>query len=168
MSKNSKNLGFRGWFYFREGWTGYFAFSLSAMNTLVVTYFLAIERYPVLETIFPNFSQYVLIISAVGIPSLIAIGYSHWKKTAARKAEVDISYEINPYVMRIIVNSELLLKINLKFERIIQLYSTGTMSKEHEQELKELQQELQDFISSRHFSHDTRDDWKYFSQHEKV
>ena len=39
--------------------------------------------------------KYVLIVSAIGIPLLVYIGYAHWKKTAARKAEVDIFYELN-------------------------------------------------------------------------
>ena len=53
MSKN--NLGFRGWYYFRTGWSTYFAFILAAINTLTVTYFLAIENYPSLKSIFPQF-----------------------------------------------------------------------------------------------------------------
>tara|TARA_B100000749_G_scaffold166733_1_gene128113 strand:+ start:57 stop:191 length:135 start_codon:yes stop_codon:yes gene_type:complete len=41
-----KNLGFRGWFYFRTGWATYFAFMVAAVNALTVTFFLAIEKYP--------------------------------------------------------------------------------------------------------------------------
>ena len=66
----NKNLGFRSWYYFRMGWSTYFAFIFAAINTLTVTYYLAIERVPVLVTIFPNFVQYVLIISCIGIPLL--------------------------------------------------------------------------------------------------
>ena len=47
------NLSFRGWFYFRMGWATYFAFIFAAINTLTVTYFLAIENYPFLTIIFP-------------------------------------------------------------------------------------------------------------------
>ena len=97
----SKNTGFRGWFYFRQGWSNYFTFLMAATNTLTVTYFLAIERYPVLVAIFPNFMQYVLIASAIGIPLLVLVGYAHWKRTSARKAEVDIFYEVNPYIVRV-------------------------------------------------------------------
>ena len=49
-----QNIGFRAWFYFRAGWTTYFAFIFAAINTLTVTYFLAIENYPSLNNIFPN------------------------------------------------------------------------------------------------------------------
>ena len=50
-----KNLSFRGWYYFRTGWSTYFAFILAAINTLTVTYFLAIENYPSLKLVFPSF-----------------------------------------------------------------------------------------------------------------
>ena len=111
-----KNTGFRGWFYFRQGWSNYFTFLMAAVNTLTVTYFLAIERYPVLVAIFPNFMQYVLIASAIGIPLLVLVGYAHWKRTSARKAEVDIFYEVNPYIVRVLVNTEMVVQMNLKFE----------------------------------------------------
>ena len=53
-----QNIGFRGWFYFRQGWTTYFAFIFAAINTLTVTYFLAIQEYPFLNEIFPTFIHY--------------------------------------------------------------------------------------------------------------
>ena len=37
------------------GWGTYFAFIFAAINTLTVTYYLAIENYPVLKAIFPSF-----------------------------------------------------------------------------------------------------------------
>ena len=45
----SRNRGFRGWYYFRMGWSTYFAFMFAAINTLTVTFYLAIEKYPGLE-----------------------------------------------------------------------------------------------------------------------
>ena len=76
-----KNLGFRGWYYFRQGWSLYFAFIFAAINTLTVTYFLAIERIPFLTTIFPSFIHYVVITSSVAIPILVLVGYAHWKNS---------------------------------------------------------------------------------------
>ena len=72
-----KNLPFRSWFYFRQGWGTYFAFIFVAINTLVTTYYLAIREIPTLNVIFPFFINYVLIVSAIGIPLLIATGYLH-------------------------------------------------------------------------------------------
>ena len=89
---------YRIWYYFRNGWSIYFAFIFGAINTLVVTYYLAIERYPFLEAIFPNFIQYVVIIVSIGIPLLILIGYAHWKRTPAYRSEADIWMESNPYL----------------------------------------------------------------------
>lgn len=162
----SKNTGFRGWFYFRQGWSNYFTFIMAATNTLVVTYYLAIERYPVLVSIFPTFIQYVLIIVAIGIPLLVFVGYAHWKKTAARKAEVDIFYEVNPYIMRAIVNTELMLKLNLKLSKLLIKSQNNKASSDDEiKELLDLQKELLDFTSSRKFRN--KDDWKFFSNIDK-
>ncbi len=49
-----RNIGYRAWFYFRMGWSTYFAFILAAINTLTVTYFLAIENYSELMAVFPS------------------------------------------------------------------------------------------------------------------
>ena len=60
------DLGYRAWYYFRNGWSIYFAFVFGAVNTLVVTYYLAIERVPILKEIFPSFVYYVAIAVALG------------------------------------------------------------------------------------------------------
>ena len=157
----SKNTGFRGWFYFRQGWANYFTFIMAATNTLVVTYYLAIERYPALVSIFPNFIQYVLIIVAIGIPLLVSVGYAHWKKTSARKAEVDIFYEVNPYFVRVLVNTELMLKLNLKLnELLIKSQQNEKLSDAEIRELAHIQKELIDFTSSRKFRN--KDDLQFF------
>ena len=79
MGKN--NLMFRAWYYFRQGWSIYFAFIFAAINTLTVTYFLAIDNYPSLKSIFPSFEQYVVILVVIGVPLLVTVGYAHYKKT---------------------------------------------------------------------------------------
>ena len=116
-----ENFGYRAWFYFRQGWSTYFAFLFAAINTLTVTYFLAIEEYPVLNSIFPSFLAYVLIIVTIAIPLLILIGYIHFKRSNAFKAEADINIEANPHFNRLLKNTELLfptliqlLEINVK------------------------------------------------------
>ena len=102
------SVSFRGWYYFRMGWATYFAFIFAAINTLTVTYYLAIEKYPVLTGIFPNFVQYVLIIAGIGIPILVIVGYVHYKRTQAFKSEADVLVESNPYQRRNIVNIQLI------------------------------------------------------------
>ena len=148
-----RNTGFRFWFYFRSGWSSYFAFIFAAINTLVVTYYLAIERYPFLESIFPNFIQYVLIMVLVGIPLLILVGYSHWKRTPAYRSEADIWMESNPYQARMLVNSEILLKLNFKLTELIIKQSKNEKASDDElAEITKLQKELSEFSTSRTFS----------------
>ena len=93
--------GFRFWYYFRSGYGTYFAFILAATNTLTVTYYLAIEKFPGLQEIFPSFGQYILVMACVGIPLLIVIGYIHYKRTAAYSSEMDVQIEANPYVYKL-------------------------------------------------------------------
>ena len=147
-----KHRGFRGWFYFRMGWSTYFAFIFAAINTLTVTFYLAIEKYPQLEFIFPTFFHYIVIICSIGAPALIMIGYVHFKRTAARRAEMDVSYETNPYVARTLVNTQIILSLNLKLSEIILKLSTEEkLSKEEIVNVRKLQDELNDFVSQRTF-----------------
>ena len=92
---------FRAWFYFRQGWTAYFAFIMAAINVLTVTYFLAIENYPVLQAIFPTFGHYIIIVIGTGVPLLVLVGYFHYKRSQAYAAEADINIEANPYWYKI-------------------------------------------------------------------
>lgn len=95
--RKSKKIPFRAWYYFRMGWSTYFAFIFAAINTLVVTYYLAIEKIPSLVIIFPSFGTYVTIMTLIGIPLLVFFGYLHFKRTYAFSSEQDISVEANPY-----------------------------------------------------------------------
>jgi len=162
-----KNLGFRFWFYFRSGWSSYFAFIMAAINTLTVTYFLAIERYPLLEAIFPTFIQYIIIVSMIGIPLLVFVGYAHWKKTPAYRSEADIWVESNPYQARVLVNSELLLKLNLKLtEMVIKQSKNEKMSEAELDEISKLQKEFSEFDKQRTLSN--KKDIEYFKKTYKM
>ena len=148
-----KTLPFRSWFYFRMGWSTYFAFIFAAINTLTVTYFLAIERYPELTAIFPNFIQYVLIITIIGIPLLIVVGYVHYKRTLAYRAEVDVSVEANPYQLRNIVNNAINVELALRmYEMILKLSKNQKLTENEIAELTETHKELLDFNTSRSFT----------------
>lgn len=148
-----QNLGFRFWFYFRSGWSSYFAFALAALNTLTVTYYLAIENYPVLQAIFPSFLQYVLIIVSIGIPLLILVGYAHWKRTPAYRSEADIWMESNPYQARMLVNSEMLIKLNLRLiELIVKQSKNESISDDELNEIMEIQKEFTKHSDERTFA----------------
>jgi hypothetical protein len=96
-----KKLPFRAWFYFRQGWGTYFAFVLAAVNTLTVTYYLAIDKAPFLQELFPSFTIYILFTVCVGIPILIFIGYIHYKKSPSFSSESDITVESYPYYYKL-------------------------------------------------------------------
>ena len=148
-----QNLGFRFWFYFRSGWSSYFAFMLAALNTLTVTYYLAIEKYPLLQTIFPSFFQYVLIIVSIGVPVLILVGYAHWKRTPAYRSEADIWMESNPYQARMLVNSEMLMQINLKLlNLLIKQSKNESISDDELDTIIKLQKELTKHSEERTFA----------------
>ena len=149
--KNSPS--FRGWYYFRMGWATYFAFIFAAINTLTVTYFLAVEKYPVLVGIFPNFLQYVVIMGAIGIPILILAGYVHYKRTQAFKSEADVLVESNPYQRRNIVNIQMILELMLKTNAM--LLKLTKNEKINEDELNEIiknQEKIEKFTKDRTFS----------------
>ena len=145
-----QNIGFRGWFYFRQGWTTYFAFIFAAINTMVVTYYLAIENIPVLKTIFPTFYAYLAITASLGIPLLIFIGYAHQKKTASYKAEADIYYESNPHALRTYNDVELLLQLNLKLVNLsIVDFQKNNVSHEKLNELIDIKNEIETYFNQR-------------------
>ena len=146
-------LAFRSWYYFRMGWSTYFAFIFAAINTLTVTYFLAIERYPELSVIFPSFPQYVLIITIIGIPLLVLVGYVHYKRTLAFRSEVDVVLESNPYQLRNVVNNTINVKLTLKmYEMILKLSQNQKLTENEIEELTKSHKEIQDLDASRSFA----------------
>ena len=145
-----KNIWFRSWYYFRTGWSTYFAFILAAINTLTVTYFLAIDNYPVLKAVFPSFEQYIVIIVSIGIPLLVLIGFVHFKRTQAFKSEVDVLIESNPYQRRNTVNAELNLRLNLKIlAMMLKISKKESFSESEIQEIGELSDEIKNLSEKR-------------------
>ena len=145
-----KNIGFRSWYYFRTGWATYFAFILAAINTLTVTYFLAIDNYPVLKAVFPSFEQYIVIIVSIGIPLLVLIGFVHFKRTQAFKSEVDVLIESNPYQRRNTVNGEVNLRLNLKIlAMMLKISKKESFSESEIQEIGELSDEIKNLSEKR-------------------
>jgi len=139
----SQNLVFRSWFYFRTGWQTYFAFILAAINTLTVTYFLAIENYPSLKTVFPSFEIYILITASIGIPLLVLIGFVHFKRSHSFKSEADVLIESNPYQRRNTVNSEIILRLNLQLmSTLLKVAKKEDLSEEEIEEITQLHDEI--------------------------
>ena len=154
---------FRAWYYFRQGWTTYFAFVFAAINTLTVTYYLAIEKIPELQMIFPSFSQYVILVATTGIPLLVIIGYAHFKRTMAYKSEAAVGIESNPYGIRSLINSEINLKLNLHILQILMNNSKNlNLSEKEITEMKSLYNELLEYTKERSLTN--KRDLKYFKE----
>ena len=156
-----RNLAFRSWYYFRMGWATYFAFIFAAVNTLTVTYFLAIESYPVLKEVFPSFMHYIVIVSLVGIPLLATIGYVHFKKSPSFRAESAVSYESNPWALRDLVNSEYNLVLSMKMlQMITKLSKNESLNVDELDGIQKLEKELKEFMENR--TGDNKKDLEYF------
>ena len=139
----SRFLIFSSWFYFRTGWQTYFAFILAAINTLTVTYFLAIENYPSLKTVFPSFEIYILIIVSIGVPLLVLVGFVHFKRSHSFKSEADVLIESNPYQRRNTVNSEIILRLNLQLmSTLLKVAKKEDLSEEEIEEITQLHDEI--------------------------
>ena len=150
-----KNLGFRGWFYFRTGWATYFAFIVAAINALTVTFFLAIESYPSLSMIFPTFFHYIVIVVGIGVPILVLVGYVHFKKSKSFRAEADVLIETNPHLRRILQNTEVLLPSYLKLiELVVKLSENKKLTDNELTEVSKLQDKLSNHIDKREVSID--------------
>ena len=163
----SKYPGFRAWFYFRQGWSVYFAFIFAAINMLTVTYFLAIENYPTLKEVFPSFEQYILIVALIGVPLLASVGYAHYKKTPSFRAEADIWMESNPYQARVLINSQFSLSLNLKMINLItKLSNNEKISRVELDELKELQKKFEGHLDKRTISN--KKDQLFFRENYKL
>ena len=162
-----EKLPFRAWFYFRQGYGLYFAFLFAGINTLTLTYFLAIENYPLLKDVFPSFAHYVIILVGIAVPVLVTVGYLHFKRTPAYRSETGIMQETNPYARRNLVNSEMNLQINLEVLKIIiELSRNGKIEKTQMDKILKLKDELANYHASRSFTGDT--DMKYLRRLQKT
>jgi hypothetical protein len=140
-----RQLPFRAWFYFRQGWGTYFAFVLAAVNTLTVTYYLAIEKAPILQEIFPSFIFYIIFTVSIGIPLLIGVGYIHYKKTPSYTSEADITVESYPYYYKLTpgFDREVVFPLWMMMTKMMKTMASGEKFTDNElKEIDELQKKL--------------------------
>ncbi len=149
---STNSLPFKLLYYFRGGWGMYFAFIFAAINTLTVTYFLAIENYPALKAVFPSFEIYLLTMLAIGVPLLTMIGYTHYKRSPAYSSEAGIMLSANPYTRRALINSELNVELNIKISEILVKISNKEDTKNEMLELKTIHDKINEFVNERKFS----------------
>ena len=109
---------FRSWYYLQLGWQIYFSIIFAFINIITVLYAFVISDLVILQNVFPSYATFAIFISIV-IPILCVIfGYKHIK-SRARRAEVDIRYEVDPYQIRRTVNSQLILESHLILNKLI-------------------------------------------------
>ena len=159
----SKTPLFRAWFYFRSGWSLYFAFIFAAINTLTVTYYLAIDKIPLLLGLFPTFVHYIAWTVFVGIPILILIGFIHFKRSPAFRSDATIGFEANPFVRRNLINSEITLELNFMMLDILSGLSINEkLTEDQLNKIQESKNLLSDFINKRSIKNNK--DLEYFKK----
>jgi len=140
---------FRYWFYLRQGYITYFNFLFAGVNTLTVTYYLAIENIPSLKAVFPSFIEYIIIIVTVGVPLLVITGFAHFKRSAAYKSEQEIAIESNPWVYKLppghqkMVNFPNQLMLNTL---MLKLLTNEKITEDEIKKMKELQKQMKHLI----------------------
>ena len=109
---------FRSWYYLQLGWQMYFSIIFAFINIITVLYAFVVSDLVILQNVFPSYVTFAVFISIL-IPILCVIfGYKHIK-SRARRAEVDIRYEVDPYQIRRTVNSQLILESHLILNKLI-------------------------------------------------
>ncbi len=143
-----ENFGFRVWYYFRVGWSTYFALLFAGINTATVTYFLAIEKVPILESIFPTFLHYVGISMIIILPLLVSVGWFHYRRSAAYGSEAEVQLENNPYMYKLPLgwHKDIWFPTMLKMtEFMIKSSNNEKLDDQSISEIKELQEKI-DFL----------------------
>ena len=135
------------------GWGVYFTFLFAGINTLTVTYYLAIENIPTLKDIFPSFTTYVLVLVIVGIPLLVVVGWIHYRRTAAYSAEAEVYVESNPYYYRAAPGwqKEVVFPAFLQItEMLLKSSKNEKLTEEDIKKIKDLQEKLNILINGGH------------------
>ena len=144
---------FRLWQYFRIGWATYFGFLFAATNTIVVTYYLAIDNMPFLQGIFPTFAHYVIMITLIGLPILIGAGYIHFKRSAGFRSEADIAIETNPHARRNLLNTEVIVAAYLfSNDLMMKILKDEKLTDEEMKKFAELQEKIKEYFKRRTIS----------------
>ena len=122
---------------------------MAAINVLTVTYFLAIENYPVLQAIFPTFGHYIAIVVGIGVPLLVLVGYFHYKRSQAYAAEAEINIEANPYWYKIPPgwNREVVFPLYLNMINLmLKMSKNEKLTTDELEKMSDLQKSLSDLI----------------------
>jgi len=144
-----KTLPFRAWFYFRQGYATYLAFILASVNTLVTVYYLAIQKVPDLQVLFPSLAIWTAVMVTTVTPVAVFIGWLHYKRSHAYTAEADVIIESNPYNYKLPPGywREALAPAILELLRLnVMILSKEQLSKEEIDKVRNLQIKFEELI----------------------
>ena len=122
---------------------------LAGVNSLVTVYYLAIQSIDGLETIFPSFSIWALVVLSVMVPFAIFIGWLHIKRSQAFSSELELQTEVNPYYYKLPpgYSKELLYPTYLTLLKLnIKILNKEALTEEEKKDLVELQKGLENLI----------------------
>jgi len=140
----------RLWYYFRIGYATYLTFLLGAVNTLIVVWYLAIREVPAVENLFGHFIPFAVVVTVIGVPLSVVVGWFHLKKSPAYSSELDIGVEANPYYYKFPpgytkeVLGPLYLELLLQLKRLVG--AQQLLGNEEKQRIEELERKLQILI----------------------
>ena len=80
---------------------------------------------------------------------LILIGYTHFKKSRAYKAEADISFESHPHLKRIYKNTEFNLKMQQELFTLFLKINKDNLSKDEISNIEKSQKIIQEYIDDK-------------------
>lgn len=109
---------FRCWYYLQLGWQVYFGMIFAFINFITLLYYFVLEHDPILKNIFPDFLLFGILSAIVVLFTATLLGYLHIKH-GPRKSEYDITYQVNPYLSRKLVNSQLIVNTYLIISKLL-------------------------------------------------
>ncbi len=145
-----RRLPFRAWYYFRMGYITYLSFVIATLNVMVTVYYLAIKNIPQLQIVFPSFAIWAIVITIIGAPVSVALGWLHIKRSPAYRSELDVSVEANPYNYKLPPGywKEAVAPLLLELLRLnLKLLNKETLTESEKESLKELQGKMERLIN---------------------
>ena len=91
------NKGIRVFSYFKKGYHSYMLLLVGLLNVLTSTYFLLIDQVSILGNIFTSFELYVVIIIGIGFPTLILVGWTHFRRSGLYSQDLVTYMKNHPY-----------------------------------------------------------------------
>lgn len=109
---------FRSRYYLQLGWQVYLAIIFALANFITISHFFVIENNLILKNLFTDLIWFGVMITIIVFPTAALLGYLHIK-CGARRAENYISYQVNPYFARRLVNSQMVLNTYLIISKLL-------------------------------------------------